>query len=33
MAESLRKAMIFRSRLKSNVKRKRSDENWDNYKK
>ena len=33
MTKSLRKAIILRSRLKNNFNKKRSDENWDNYKK
>ena len=33
MTNSLRKAMIFRSRLKSNFSKKGSNEDWDNYKK
>ena len=33
MTKSLKKAIIFRSRIKNNCNRKRSDENWDNYKK
>ena len=31
MTKSLRKAIIFRSRLKNNCNKKRSDENWDNF--
>ena len=33
MTKSLREAVMFRSRLKNNFNKKRSDENWDNYKK
>ena len=33
MIKSLRKAIMLRSRLKNNLNRQRSDENWDNYKK
>ena len=33
MTKSLRKAIMLRSRLKNNFNKKRSDENWDNYKK
>ena len=32
MTKSLRKAIMLRSRLKNNFNKKRSDENWDNYK-
>ena len=33
MTKSLRKAIMLRSRLKNNLNKKRSDENWNNYKK
>ena len=33
MAKSLRKAIMLRSRLKNNFNKKRSDGNWENYKK
>ena len=33
MTKSLRKAIMLRSRLKNNFNKKRSDENWHNYKK
>ena len=33
MTKSLRKAIMLRSRLKNNFNKKKSDENWDNYKK
>ena len=33
MTKSLREAVMSRSRLKNNFNKKRSDENWDNYKK
>ena len=33
MTKSLRKAIMSRSRLTNNFNKKRSDENWDNYKK
>ena len=33
MTKSLRKAIMLRSRLKNNLNKQRSDENWDNYKK
>ena len=33
MTKSLRKTIMLRSRLKKNFSKKRSDENWDNYKK
>ena len=33
MTKSIRKAIMLRSRLKRNFNKKRSDENWDNYKK
>ena len=33
MTKSLRKVIMLRSRLKNNFNKKRSDENWDNYKK
>ena len=33
MIKSLRKAIMLRSRLKNNLNKQRSDENWDNYKK
>ena len=33
MTKSLRKSIMFRSRLKNNLNKQRSDENWNNYKK
>ena len=33
MTESLRKAILLRSKLKNNFNKQRSDENWDNYQK
>ena len=33
MTKSLRKAIMLKSRLKNNFNKKRSDENWENYKK
>ena len=33
MTKSLRKAIMLRSRLKNNLNKQRSDENWNNYKK
>ena len=33
MTKSLRKAIVLRSRLKNNFNKKRSYENWDNFKK
>ena len=33
MTKSLRKAVMLRSRLKNNLNKQRSDENWNNYKK
>ena len=33
MTNSLRKAIMLRSRLKNNFNKRRSDESWDNYKK
>ena len=33
MTKSLRKAIMLRSRLKNNLNKQRSDENWKNYKK
>ena len=33
MTKSLKKAIMLRSMLKHNFDKKRSDENWDNYKK
>ena len=32
MPKSLRKAIMFRSRLKNNFNKERSDENWNSYK-